>query len=106
MFFAARRERRREVIDLRDGVALDDGRQAADVGAVERLVREAGHTALRRQVAGDHGIAAMAIDQRLGELAADLAVGADDQNLRRHYRPPPMIRIFMTQSTPAHDPPA
>jgi hypothetical protein len=80
MLLAARGEGRREVIDLRDGVALDDLRQRADVGAVKRFVREAGQLALRREVAGDDGVIAVRMCERGGEFGADLAVGADDED--------------------------
>ena len=75
-------------------VALDDRGQRADVGA-RRAPRAPGRGTrpCGREVAGDDGAAAVALHQRLGQLGADLAVGADDEDLRHRHRYPP-IWIF------------
>jgi hypothetical protein len=80
VLLAGGRERRGQQIDLGDVVALDHGGERRRVGAVEHLVAQRRHAALRRDVAGDDVGVAVLLRQRQGQLGADLAVGADDED--------------------------
>ena len=78
--FASDREQGSELVDLGDPVTVDDLRQARTVEHVQRLVALCAGKAARADVAGDHILFAMYFGERFNQFAADLTVGANDQN--------------------------
>ncbi len=80
------RQRRRQVIDLRDAMALDDLAQLAAIGHIQRFVTDLRVAATGHHVAGHDVASAVALGQRGGQLRPQLPVGADDEDARRRSK--------------------